>query len=207
MSSPPPGPNYSWQPENRDYKSAPTYGQPPKKSRAGLIIALIVIFIVVALGAVGVLVQRLVSTHQNSTANPGPGTSVAPPPATKTTRPTAPKPTTPKPSTPAKTTPATPATSAAALGQQFVAQLNANNSKGAAALACKSSEQLIPLLMRALVGPPTNLTTGTPTGQTTTLVIPLSGTSKGAKVTGVLVLTKLAPAPLCVQAFQITTTH
>lgn len=199
MSSPPPGPNYSWQPENRDYKSAPTYGQPPKKSRAGLIIALIVILIIVALVAVGVLVHRLVSDHQDSTANPGPGTSVAPPPATKTARPTTPA--------PAKTTPVTPVTSAADLGRRFVAQLNANNSKGAAALACKNSEQLIPLLMRTLVGPPTKLTTGTPTGQATTFVIPLSGTSKGAAVTGVLVLTKLDPSPLCVQAFQLTTTH
>jgi flagellar basal body-associated protein FliL len=94
VSSPPPGPNYSWQPENRDYKSAPTYGQPPKKSRAGLIIALIVILILIALGAIGVLVQRLVSSHHDSTANPGPGTSIAPPPAIKTARPTAPKTTT-----------------------------------------------------------------------------------------------------------------
>ncbi|WP_329004536.1 hypothetical protein OHA18_14205 [Kribbella sp. NBC_00709] len=208
MSSPPPGPNYSWQPQPGNYNSAPSYGQPPKKSRAGLIIALIVILILVALGAVGVLVQRLVSNHQDTKSNPGPGTSAVPPPATTTTRPTAPKTTapkptpSPKPNAPAKTTPAT---TAADLGQRFVAQLNANNSKGAAAFACDGSEQLIPLLMRALVGPPTKLTTGAPLGQAPTFVIPLSGTSKGATVTGNLIINELPPDPICVRAFTITT--
>ncbi|WUJ73837.1 hypothetical protein OG809_11305 [Kribbella soli] len=206
MSSTPPGPNYSWQPQPGNFKSAPPYGQPPKKSRAGLIIVLIVLLIVVAIGAIGVLAYRLVANHQDSKSDSAPSTSVAPPPATKSARPvpSKPAPTTPaKPTTAPKTT--TPVTTAADLGRRFVAQLNANNAKGAATYACKGSEQLIPLLMKTLVGPPTKLTPGTPVGQPPTFVIPVSGTSKGATVTGVLVINQLSPDPICVRAFTITT--
>jgi hypothetical protein len=55
VSSTPPEPNNSWQPQPRDYNSAPTYGQQPRKSRAGLIIALILVLSLVVLGAVGLL--------------------------------------------------------------------------------------------------------------------------------------------------------
>jgi hypothetical protein len=204
VSSPPPGPNYSWQPQPGDYKSAPTYGQPPRKNRGGLIIALIVVFVLVALGAVGVLAYRLWSDHR--TSDPEPGSAATSPHSAAgnpkpTTRPTpAVRPNTARPK-------ATGAIGASDLARRFVTQLNTNNSTGAAAFACKGSEQLIPLLMRTLVGPPTKLTTGTPTGQPPTFVIPLSGTSKGAAVTGVLVVNQLAPEPLCVRAFQITTTR
>ncbi|MFD3404520.1 hypothetical protein ACFWUU_27770 [Kribbella sp. NPDC058693] len=203
MSSTPPGPNYSWQPQPSNFKSAPPYGQPPRKSRAGLIIALIVLLIFVAIGAVGILAYRLVANHQDSKSNPAPSKSVAPPPAT-TTHPTASKPT--KPSTPAtKPTSTPPATSVADLGRRFVAQLNANNSKGAAAYACRESQQVIPLLMQTLVGPPTKLTPGTPTGHAPIFTIPLSGTSKGATVTGFLVVSQISPDPICIRAFTITT--
>ncbi|MER7246715.1 hypothetical protein [Kribbella sp. NPDC000426] len=197
MSSTPPGPNYSWQPQPGNFKSAPPYGQPPRKSRAGLIIGLIVLLIVVAIGAIGTLAYRLVTDHQNSKSYPAPSTPAAPPPATKSTRPAPSKPTT-APKT-------TPVTTAADLGRRFVAQLNANNSKGAATYACKGSERLIPLLMQTLVGPPTKLTAGTPVGQAPTFVIPLSGTSKGTTVTGNLVISQVAPDPICVRAFTITT--
>ncbi|TCC40533.1 hypothetical protein [Kribbella speibonae] len=207
MSTPPSGPNYSWQPG--DYKSAPTYGQPPRKSRAGLIIVLIVLLALVALGAIGVLAYRLVSDSRISDKEPG---SAASAPAgnakpTPVTRPTATRATVVRPTTARPSVPSRGAAGATDLARRFVIQLNANNSKGAAAFACKGSEQLIPLLMRTLVGPPTKLTTGTPTGQAPTFVIPLSGTSKGAAVTGVLVINQLDPAPLCVRAFQITTTR
>ncbi|WP_432884666.1 hypothetical protein ACQPYH_44345 [Kribbella sp. CA-245084] len=145
MSSTPPGPNYSWQPQPGNFKSAPPYGQPPKKSRAGLIIVLIVLLIVVAVGAIGVLAYRLVANHQDSKSDPAPSTSVAPPPATKSTRPV---PSKPAPTVAPKPRATTPVTTAADLGRSFVAQLNANNSKGATTYACKGSEQLIPLLMQ-----------------------------------------------------------
>ncbi|MFI5691450.1 hypothetical protein ACIA58_06385 [Kribbella sp. NPDC051586] len=208
MSSTPPGPNYSWQPQPGNFTSAPPYGRPPKKSRAGLIIVLIVLLIVVAVGAIGVLAYRLVADHQDSKSGPAPSTSVAPPPATRSTRtvPSKPAPTTPAKPTSAPTTTATsPVTTAADLGRRFVAQLNANSSKGAAAYACKGSEQLIPLLMRSLLGPPTKLTAGAPLGQAPSFVIPLSGTSKGATVSGTLLIQKLGPDPMCVQVFTITT--
>ncbi|WP_130386449.1 hypothetical protein [Kribbella sp. VKM Ac-2569] len=210
MSSPPPGPNYSWQPQPGDYKSAPTYGRPPRKNRGGLIIVLIVVFVLVALGAVGVLAFRLVSDHRTSDPEPGsaaaaPRSTAGNPKPTTTTRPTAARPTAVRPTTARPSAPRP--VSASDLARRFVTQLNANNAKGAAAFACEGSEQLIPLLMRTLVGPPTKLTTGTPTGQAPTFVIPLSGTSKGAAVTGVLIINKIDPAPLCVRAFQITTTR
>jgi len=63
VSSTPPEPNYSWQPQPGNFKSAPPYGQPPRKSRAGLIIGLIVLLIFVAVGAIGVLAYRLVANH------------------------------------------------------------------------------------------------------------------------------------------------
>ena len=206
MSSTPPEPNYSWQPQPGNFKSAPPYGQPPRKSRAGLIIGLIVLLIFVAVGAIGVLAYRLVANHQHSKSDPAPSTSAAHPPVTKSTRaiPSKPAPTTPaRPTTAPKAT--TAVTTAADLGRRFVAQLNANNSQGATTYACKGSEQLIPLLMQTLVGPPTKLTAGTPVGQAPTYVIPLSGTSKGATVTGDLVISQLAPDPVCVRAFTITT--
>lgn len=210
MSSPPSGPNYSWQPQPGDYKSAPTYGKPPRKNRAGLIIVLIVVLVLVAIGAVGVLAYRLVSDYRTTDREPG-SAATSPRAAAGNPKPTAAKPTTARPTavrpTTARPSTATGAAGASALARRFVTQLNANNSKGAAAFACDGSEQLIPLLMRTLVGPPTKLTTGAPAGQPPTFVIPLSGTSKGAAVTGVLVINQRDPAPLCVQAFQITTTR
>ncbi|MET9270319.1 hypothetical protein [Kribbella sp. NPDC003557] len=223
MSSPPPGPEYSWQPQPGDYKSAPTYGQPPRKSRAGLIIALILVFVLVALGAIGVLAFRLV----NRTSDPEPGSAAAPPSAashspavtshtpattsrpTANTRPTAgsrptaaPKPTTARPNTTAG--PATGASAVTDLARRFVTQLNANNPTTAATLACESSRQLIPTLMRTFLTPPTKLTPGQPIGQSPTYVIPLTGTTKNMTVTGALVIHQIAPEPLCIRAFQLS---
>ena len=212
MSSPPPGPNYSWQPQPGDYKSAPTYGQPPRKNRAGLIIALIVVLVLVALGAVGVLVYRLVSDYRTTDREPG---SAAAAPSTTagnpkpTTRPTAARPTAVRPTAVRPTTArprATGAVGATDLARRFVTQLNANNSKGAAALACESSRQLIPQLMQTFLAPPIKLTTGKLVGEQTTFVIPLTGTTKGTTVTGVIVIHEIPPEPLCVRAFQVSAT-
>ncbi|TCC43444.1 hypothetical protein [Kribbella sindirgiensis] len=212
MSTPPSGPNYSWQPQPGDYKSAPTYGQPPRKSRAGLIIVLIVVLALVALGAIGVLAYRLVSNHR--TSDPNPGTAATSPRSaagkpTTTTRPTA-RPTTARPTArPSTARPSTTGTGAAGaidLARRFVTQLNANNSATATALACESSRQLIPTLMKTFLTPPTELTAGKLVGQQTTFVIPLTGTTKGSTVTGVIVVHEIAPEPLCIRAFQISPT-
>jgi hypothetical protein len=226
VSSQPPGPEYTWQPTPGNYKSAPTYGQPPRRSRAGLIIALIVVFALVAVGAIGVLAYRLVNDYR--TSDPGPGSAAAAPSTTSPTpargpssrptsgrptsaRPTAVRPTAVRPSTvrptTARPTTAPPATGPAAvtnLARRFTTQLNANNPTAAAALSCESSRPIIPTLMRTLLTPPTNLTPGEPIGQSPTYVIPLTGTTKGTPVTGVLVIRQLAPEPLCIGAFQVT---
>ncbi|WP_350279998.1 hypothetical protein [Kribbella sp. HUAS MG21] len=205
MSSPPPGPDYTWQPQPGNYQSAPTYGQPPRKSRAGLIIALIVVFALVALGAIGVLAVRLVNDRRTSDPEPG---SAAVPPQTTTTRPTAARPTSARPTTPRpvspRTTTATGAAAAAVLGQRFVTQLNANNPTAAAALACESSRQLIPTLMRTFLAPPTKLSAGRVIGREPTFVVPLTGSTKGSTITGVVVVHQIPPEPLCVRAFQVS---
>ena len=211
MSSPPPGPNYSWQPQPGNYKSAPTYGQPPRKSRAGLILALIVVLALTALGAIGVLAYRLINNHRTT---PSPSASHAPTPTAPptaahptTAHPTRTQPTTAHPTATHPTTarPTQPGTAAVTtIGRQFVAQLNANNPTAAAALACKDSQQLIPTLMQTMLTPPTTLTIGQPIGQSTTYVLPLTGKTNNTPVTGVLLIQALPPAPTCIQAFQVT---
>jgi hypothetical protein len=211
VSSSPPGPEYSWQPQPGNYQSAPTYGQPPRKSRAGLIIALIVVFALVGLGAVGVLAYRLVNDR---TSDPEPGSAAVPPsaspspsPAPRTTaRPTSARPTPARP-TAVRPTTARPATGTAAatdLARRFITQLNANKPTAAAALACEGSRELIPTLMRTLLTPPTSLTAGQPISQAPTYVIPLTGTTNDSQVTGVLVIHQTAPEPLCIRAFQVS---
>jgi hypothetical protein len=83
--------------------------------------------------------------------------------------------------------------------------LNANNPTAAAALACESAKQLIPTLMRVQLEPPTNLTlTDAPIGRQITFMIRLTGTTKGAPVSGIVVLQELPPDPLCIRAFSIS---
>ncbi|GAA2833042.1 hypothetical protein [Kribbella solani] len=79
MSSLPPEPNQRWQPPVQDFQSAPPYGRPPRKSRAGLIIALIAVLTLVALAALGILAYRLVTNHTTNATSPP--TSQAPSPA------------------------------------------------------------------------------------------------------------------------------
>jgi hypothetical protein len=176
-----------------------------------LIIALIVVFALVALGAIGVLAYRLV----NQTSDPDPGSAAAPPqsshsPTTASRPTTTPRPTTARPTavrpTPRPTTarPATGPAAASDLARRFVIQLNANNPTAASALACESSRQIIPTLMRTFLTPPTKLTLGQPVSQSPTFVFPLTGTTKGSTVTGVLVIHQIAPEPLCIRAFQVS---
>lgn len=185
--------------------AAPPYGQPPRKGRAGLIIVLMLVLLIAVLGIGGVVTYRLVSDWRSS--NPDPGTSAAPPvssptpqrsiPARQPTKPTAKPPTTKAPTT-------KPAASVSDLARRFVVQLNANNPTAASALACQGSKQLIPGLMRVQLKPPTRLTTGTLIGQKLTFVYPLSGTTNGSTVSGVLVIHDLGAEPLCIRAFSLT---
>ncbi|MEU4605185.1 hypothetical protein AB0F43_19565 [Kribbella sp. NPDC023972] len=203
MSYQPPG----YQPGNYSPggPAAPPYGQPPRKNRAGLIIVLMLVLLIGVLGVGGVVAYRLVSDRQTS-SSPDPVSSAAPPASSPTRTLPAPQPTKirPTPTKPPTTKPAKPAVTVADLGRRFVVQLNANNPTAAAALACESSKQLIPRLMQTYLEPPTKLTTGTPIGQQFTFVVPLSGTTKGSSVSGVLVIHQLGDEPLCVRVFQVS---
>ena len=201
------------------FSAAPNYGQPPRKNRAGLFVVLMVVLLLGVLGTGGVLTYRLVSHKLNSgpgarpaaassptpqptpqpTTKPTPIRSVPAPQPTKSVRPPTTTPTTKPPATPAR-----PATTAAELARRFVAQLNANNPTAAAAYACQDSKQLIPILMGQYLQPPTRLTTGTSIGGQPTFAIRLSGTTKGSPVTGIIIIQRLTPEPLCVRIFSIT---
>lgn len=200
MSYPPGGP------------AAPNYGQPPRKNRAGLIITLLVALLVGVLATGGVLVARLISGRQTPTSAPTGITSVVvrtPDPALKTlpTR-TIALPTGKPTARPSTTQPPAPKPAAAAVGdlaRRFIAQLNANNPTAATALACRSSKQVIPFLMRQYLKPPTRLAAGlAPIGQQVTFVVQVSGTTKGATVSGIVVIQQLKPEPLCVRAFSVS---
>jgi hypothetical protein len=187
--------------------AAPNYGQPPRKNRAGLVIVLLVVLLLGVIGAGGFLAYRLVSDKFNNSSDPDPAAAPVSSPTPKRSIPMQPtKPVQPRTTKPTIVKPSTtaPVGSAPELARRFVAQLNANNSNGAAALACQSSKQLIPLLMGQFLQPPTKLTTGTLIAQSITFVMPVSGTTKGSTVTGVIVMHKIAPEPLCVRAFTIT---
>ncbi|MEU4196618.1 hypothetical protein AB0E69_32250 [Kribbella sp. NPDC026611] len=196
MSSPPSGPEYGWQPRPQDYNSAPSYGKPPRQSRAGLIIVLIVVLVLVVLGAVGLLGYRLVSDHKAS--GPAPVVSVAPVPSNRLT----PTKSSPPKSTPPKTI--GPVAAVANLSQQFVADLNANNVTAASALGCKSSKSVIPTLMKAFLKPPAKLVAGAPVGSSLAYAVPLSGTMNGAAVSGVVAVSNLGDEPMCIRAFSVS---
>lgn len=224
MSYPPPGPdasrpqdrpNSGWQP--RPYQQqpyhpggtgtggpnwgGPGYGGPPKKNRAGLIIILTLVFLIAILGIGGVLAFGLVSGDNGaSSPDPAPATSVAPPASTPTVA--RPQPTkTVKP--PTAKPPVKPAGDPAEFAKRFVAQLNANNRAAASALACANTKALLPTLIEQWVAPPTKLTAGISIGQQTTFIVPISGTTKGSAVNGLILVRKVGNEPLCVQVFQL----
>ncbi|WP_344211701.1 hypothetical protein [Kribbella sancticallisti] len=171
------------------------------------------VLLLAVLGVGGVLAFGLVSGDGEAAPDPGPATSVAPPassptpersiPAPLPTR-TVKPPTAKPPVTPSVRPPVKPAESAVELARRFVAQLNANNSAAATALGCASAKQVLPLLIKQWIEPPTKLTVGEPFGQQPTFGIPLAGTTKGSAVGGLMVVQKLSDEPLCVRAFTIS---
>jgi hypothetical protein len=190
--------------------AAPSYGQPPKKNRAGLVIVLLIVVLVAALGVGGVLAYGLVSDRLESSPEPDPGTSVPAATATPDKSIPAPQPTktfkpTVKPTIkPTVKPPVKPAGDPADLARRFVAQLNADNADGATDLVCADTRALVPTLLEQFVEPPTKLTSGDSFGDGPTYMVPLSGTTKGRAVKGMLVVQKPAEGPLCVQVFQLT---
>jgi hypothetical protein len=117
----------------------------------------------------------------------------SPTPSKPTKAPTA-KPT-PKPGT------TKPATTADQVAEQFVARLNVNDSKGAAALACADAQRQVSLLIEQFVRPPTLLTVSrTSVGSAGSIAMyTVSGSTKGADVRGIVVV-QVASRP-CVMSF------
>ncbi len=185
--------------------AAPDYGRPPQKRRVGLFIALMVILLIAVLGAGGYVAAKVVSglMPDPSAPPPAPVTSVAPP--SKSTASAKPKPTTsarPKPTTSARPSvtakpvpvtplPVTPAPATSAqVAARFVARLNANDAKGAAAFGCADYKESIPLVMQQFVRQPASLTVSKAAVSTAgpIEVFSVSGSMRGAAASGVVVL-------------------
>lgn len=187
--------------------AAPDYGQrPPRKSRAGLFIALMVVLLVGLLVSFALIATRVFTDLRSADPPPpSPVLSVAPvssptPKKAPTAKPT-PKPATTKPGT------TRPASTADQVAERFVVLLNLNDTKGAAALACADTQQPVSILIGQFVRPPTLLTVSQisvgSAGPIT--VYALSGRTKGADVGGTLVM-KVAGGQPCVQLFNLPPT-
>ncbi|WP_405063083.1 hypothetical protein OG474_15980 [Kribbella sp. NBC_01505] len=187
--------------------AAPDYGRPPRKSRAGLFIALMVILLVAVLGT-GVWIATKVVSDLKPTADdhpPAPITSVAPPP--KLTASVKPKPSITIKTVPVKPVPVTPLppapTGSGQVAAQFVSRLNANDAAGATALGCADVKQAIPSQLKTFVRRPAALTVSkTPVSSAGPIeVFSLSGTMKGSAASGIMVI-EVATRP-CVKSFVV----
>ncbi|TDD62356.1 hypothetical protein E1263_04160 [Kribbella antibiotica] len=183
--------------------AAPDYGRPPKKSRPGLFIALMLVLLVAVLGTGVWVASKVVADIKPSPSTPPPApiTSVAPRPTTAKPKP--PKPVKTVPVKPVPITPVPPASGTPVqVATQFVGRLNANDVKGATALACADTKVTIPPLIKQYVRPPTSLTMNkTPVGNAGPIVVfALNGTTRGATVGGTLVMEVGSGRP-CVKAF------
>ncbi|QNE19843.1 hypothetical protein F1D05_20395 [Kribbella qitaiheensis] len=191
--------------------SAPPGYQRPPKNRAGLFILLLVVMLIAVLGIGGVVASNLVGDK-----SPSPDTTTEPggldPSDIRTELPTN-FPTEPPTEDPTQEPTAEPSTvptsgagnlaGATALTKRFVAALNANKLDAAAAMGCTESKQLLPLLFKAMIAPPTKLTVGEALGQSA-IIVRLTGTTKGHNISGIVLVQDLGGAPLCVRAIQVT---
>ncbi|MFB6723472.1 hypothetical protein ACFCV3_25055 [Kribbella sp. NPDC056345] len=168
--------------------AAPDYGQrPPRKSRAGLFIVLMLVLLVALLVSFAVIATQVFTGLRS--ADPSPVPSFAP----------ASSPTPKKPTKPGTTKPASTADQVA---EQFVVRLNLNDLKGAAALGCADTTQPMSVLIGQFVRSPTLLTVSKTSVSSAgpIAVYALSGRTKGAEVGGSLVL-QVAGGPPCVKVF------
>ncbi|MET7278541.1 hypothetical protein ABZS29_09945 [Kribbella sp. NPDC005582] len=205
MSYPPPG-----------GIAAPDYGRPPRKNRAGLFIALMLVLLIAVLGTGVYVATKVVSSIKPdpSTPPPAPVTSVAPPPKpTTSAKPNSTTSAKPRPTTsvkprvtakpvPVKPLPVTPAPSnSAQVAARFAARLNANDADGATALACADTKQSIPVVMRQFVRQPASLTVSKAAVSKAgpIEVFSLSGSMRDAAAGGILVV-EITGRP-CVKSF------
>ncbi|MFF1818844.1 hypothetical protein ACFVWG_16195 [Kribbella sp. NPDC058245] len=195
MSYPPPG-----------GLAAPDYGRPPKKSRAGLFIALMIVLLVAVLGSFAFVATKVFTDLRAADPQLPPDVQpVAPTP--KRTTPAKPKPTAPVKTVPVKPVPITPLPTAPAgsarLAAQFVARVNANDAAGATALACADTKQSIAPAMQTFVRRPAALTVSKAplTSGGPIEVYALGGTMQGTTAGGMLVI-EVATRP-CVKSFAV----
>jgi hypothetical protein len=192
------------------FNGPPGYQRPPQKNRAGLFIVLLVVMLIAVLGIGGVVTYNLVSDKSPSPDTTEPGgldpsdipTEIPSdfpsylPSEDPTEVPTVPENTVP-------TSGAGDLAVAKALAAKFVGNLNANKTSAALAMACKESKDLLPLVLDALVAPPTKLTIGEALGQST-VIVRVSGSTKGHNVSGLVVVQKPQGEPLCIRVISLT---
>ena len=188
----------------------PGYQRPPQKNRAGLFIVLMVVMLIAVLGIGGVVAYNLVGDDSDSTAPAGPTFEPSEIPSDLPTDLPTEEPTISAPTEVPTTVPTNLPTTgtgdqaqAKQLAQRCIGDLNANNTKGALALSCKESKELLPLVFDALIAPPTKLTVGDTLGQST-IIVRISGSTKGHNVTGLVVVQKPPSEPLCVRVISLT---
>ncbi|WP_020386767.1 hypothetical protein [Kribbella catacumbae] len=203
-----------YQPQGGNW-AAPPYGGPPRKNRAGLIIALIVVLVLAILGIGGFVTYTLASGENDGGTAPGaspsgapintPTRNASPPAPPKTSAPTKPVPSKAVPTkvVPTKAVPSRPTgttkADAVALAGLFVGHLNADNTEAAIALSCSEVKSLIPTLISALIKAPTKLTIdGAAIGQNPYLV-QISGTTKGQTMSGQVII-----QDACIRVFHLT---
>ncbi|MGC4936885.1 hypothetical protein [Kribbella sp. DT2] len=203
MSYPPPPPPLNYAP----------YGGPPKKNRAGLVIVLLIAVVVACVGAAGYIAYDLASGRDKEpkATEQADSTPVAPPSAKPTpvkpsvtkpvVKPTA-KPTV-RPTAPRPTNTVARPLQAQAVALTFVANLNAGRPAVAVGLACVDTRDFVRTLVDRMIASPTNLVIGAQSGSEPTLVFQLSGTTKGKRALGV-VLVNTSAAP-CVQVINVGT--
>jgi hypothetical protein len=186
--------------------AAPDYGRPPKKSRAGLFIALMILLLIAVLGSFAFVATKVFTDLR--AADPQLPPDVQPVvPTPKRTASVKPKPTTPVKTVPVKPVPITPLppapTGSAQIAAQFVARVNANDTNGATALACADTKQAVAPTMQTLVRRPAALTVSKApvTSGGPIEVYALAGTMKGTTTSGILVL-EVATRP-CVKSFAV----
>lgn len=170
--------------------------------------------LVAVLGIGGVVAHNLVGDRSPSTDTTEPG-GLDPsdiPTELPTNFPTEPPTEDPtdEPTVPQNTEPTGPPSSGAgdlavakALAAKFVGNLNANKTSAALAMGCKESKDLLPMVFGALIAPPTKLTVGEALGQST-VIVRVSGSTKGHNVTGLVVVQKPQGEALCIRILSLT---
>lgn len=217
-----PGQNPGWQsqpyqPQGGNW-AAPQYGGPPRKNRAGLIIVAIIMLVAVIIGIGGFVAYRLTANESGDGGGPDPA---APPVSSPTSAatPTLPRRSVPTtvpskvpstaptrvPPTAATTRPTKPggkvtnAAGAVNLAYTFVSRLNAGNTDAATALACDDTKQIIPILIKNWIKPPTKLAISDVAIGQDPYLVPITGTVEGKKMGGMVIV-----QGSCIRAFSLS---